>query len=315
MKATPILKFQPGALSPVAARRQRMSRTQWLRHLFQLSFAVLIVSLSVIHNLAIVEGTTASIDALCPFGGLETAWQWITTGTFVSKTHVSNLILGVGLVIGVLVAGGAFCGWVCPFGAFQDFLTWARGKLHVKEIRVPMRLDRVLRYGRYIVLATILYQTMVTTKLWFGDWDPYRTLFGLGWLFEFNLFESWVAYVVLVGILVASFLVERAWCRYLCPLGGAISLLANLSLLRIRREGDSCKACAVCERPCPMKLEVATANTISSNCIGCLACVDACPRHDALEVKLAPTWLDPFRKRKQPQPSNIIPISEVKHAR
>ena len=310
-----VLPLKPAKITPAAARRQRMARTQTMRRIFQIAFAVLILGLSVVHNLATTDGTTASIDALCPFGGLETAWQFISTGTFVSKLHLSNLVLGIGLFVGVLLAGGAFCGWICPFGALQDFLTWLRVKLHIKEILVPARWDRILRYGRYIVLATILYQTIVLVKLWFGDWDPYRTFFGLGWLFEFNLLESWVAYVVLLGVLVASFLVERAWCRYLCPLGGAISLLGNFSLLRIRRDGSECKACAVCDRPCPVKLNVATANTISSNCIGCLACVDACPRHGALEVKLAPVWLDPFRKKPQPVESNIIPVSEVKDAR
>ena len=218
-----------------------------------------------------------------------------TGGQFVSKTHLSNLVLGIGLLIGVLVAGGAFCGWVCPFGAMQDLLRWIRTKLHIREIRVPERLDRVLRYGRLLVLAMVLYQTISTVKLWFADWDPYRTLFGLGWLFEFNLAESWLAYAVVIAVIVGSLFVDRAWCRYACPLGGAISLFGNLSLLRIRRSSDACKGCNVCEQPCPVKLPVATANVISSNCIGCLACVEACPRHGALQVQIAPAWLDGLR--------------------
>ncbi len=142
----------------------------------------------------------------------------------------------------------------------------------------------------------VIYQTISTVKLWFADWNPYRTLFGLGWLFEFDLAESWFAYAVVIVVLGASLFVERAWCRYACPLGGAISLLSNFSLLRIRRQGASCKGCAVCAKPCPVKLPVESAQVSSSDCIGCLACVDACPRPGALEVKLAPTWLDPVRK-------------------
>jgi polyferredoxin len=107
-------------------------------------------------------------------------------------------------------------------------------------------------------------------------------------LFEFNQAEIWLAYLVVVVVLVGSLFVELGWCRYACPLGGAISLVGNFSLLRIRREGDSCKSCSLCERPCPVKLPVANADTISSNRIGCMACVDACPRHGALEVRLAP---------------------------
>lgn len=309
-----VLPLRPQKLTPAAARRQRMARTQHIRQLSQLAFAVLVIGLSIAHNLATTDGTTASIDALCPFGGLETAWQYLTTGIFVSKLHLSNLIMGIGLAVGVLIVGGAFCGWICPFGAVQDLLTWMRTKSKIQEIVVPVRLDRIFRYGRYVILALILYQTIATTRLWFGDYDPYRTLFGLGWLFEFNLLESGAAYAILTTVLVASFFVERAWCRYFCPLGGAISLLGNLSLLRIRRDGEACKACAVCNRPCPMKLNVAAANTISSNCIGCLACVDSCPRPGALEVKLAPVWLDRFRKKSKEAALPVNPIVEVKHA-
>ena len=283
--------------TPVAARTFRMRWTEYLRHAVQLGFTAFILYISVANKTAATDGTTASIDALCPFGGLETVWRWLVTGgQYVSKTHLSNLVLGLGLLIGVLVSGGAFCGWVCPFGVVQVLMSWMRGKLHIKEIQVPQKLDRVLRYGRFVVLAFVLIQTITLVKLWFADWDPYRTLFGLGWLYDFNLATSWGAYLVVAVIIIASLFVERAWCRYACPLGGAISLLGNLSFLRIRRDGEACKGCNVCEKPCPVKLPVATANTISSNCIGCLACVEACPRRGALEVQLAPTWLDGIRR-------------------
>lgn len=282
--------------TPSAARRFRMAWTDRARRMIQLGFAAFILYMSVANKTAATDGTAASIDALCPFGGLETLWRYLTTGgQLVSKTHLSNLVLGIGLLIGVLVAGGAFCGWVCPFGALQDLLTWVRGKLRLREIHVPARLDRVLRYGRFLALAMVVYQTISTVKLWFADWDPYRTLFGLGWLFEFNLATAWVAYAVVIVVIVGSLFVERAWCRYACPLGGAISLFGNLSLLRIRRSTDACKSCNVCEPACPVKLPVAAANTISSNCIGCLACVEACPRPGALQVQVAPTWFDGLR--------------------
>jgi polyferredoxin len=292
-----------------------MNRTERTRRLTQLGFAAFIVYTSVVHNLSTVDGATASIEALCPFGAVETLWRYVTSGgQLVPKTHLSNLVVGLGVLIGVLLAGGAFCGWVCPFGALQDALSWLRGKLHLKEIRVPARLDRILRNGRYLLLGLILYQTISTVKLWFGSYDPYKTVFGLEWLFGFNLEAHWPAYTVAAVVLVASLRVERAWCRYACPLGGAVSLLGRLSLLRIRREAASCKGCAVCARPCPVKLPVATAQTIGSDCIGCLACVQACPRPGTLEVRLRPAWLDGLsglRRRLSP----VRKAREVGHAR
>jgi polyferredoxin len=281
--------------------KQRVrSRTQLLRRLTQAGFGLFIIISSIRHNMATTEHL-ASIDAYCPFGGFETLWRWVSSGgLFVQKTHQSNLVLLLGLIAGVILAGGAFCGWICPFGAFQDLLDWVRRKLRLPQVQLPARLDRVLTYGRYVTLAGILYATIATVKLWFADFDPYRTIFGLGWIFEFNLAAHWPAYVVALAITVGAFLIPRFWCRYLCPLGGAISLLGNISLLRIRRDAADCKGCNICNSPCPVNIDVAHADpAVSTDCVACLACVEACPRHGALNVTLGPVLpklLKPRRK-------------------
>lgn len=285
-------------------RKAGMSRTQVARRLTQSAFSLFIIVSSIRHNVVATEHL-ASIDAYCPFGGFATLWRWLASGgLFVQKTHQSNLILMLGLIVGVILAGGAFCGWICPFGALQDLLNWVREELRLPEVRVPARLDRALTYGRYVTLAAILYATISTVRLWFADFDPYRTIFGLGWLFEFNLAEHWPAYAVALGVVVGAVLIPRFWCRYLCPLGGVISLLGNLSLLRIRRDEAACSRCAVCNTPCPVKIDVARADpAVSVDCIGCLACVESCPRHKALSLTLGPALPRVFRLRKKENPA------------
>lgn len=274
--------------------RKRYSRKNWsqiIRRTVQVAFVVFILTASIRHGLLEETVTVPSTDALCPLGGLETLWRVVVEREYVPKTHPSNIILGLGLLAGVLLGGAAFCGWICPFGTLQDGLTWLRTKLRLPELRVPAQLDRWLRYGRFIVLALMLYMTISTVNLWFANYDPYRTLFGLGWLFEFNIETQWPAYLITASVLVLSFFIPRFWCKYTCPLGGALSLLGHLSLLRIRRNQEQCKNCALCEAPCPVGIAVASANpTINTNCIGCLACVETCPRQGALEIQLAPSW-------------------------
>ena len=278
--------------------RTRRMRSQILRRVVQGAFVALILVAAGRHAAGGESAGLASLDALCPFGGLETLWRMLADGTYVPKTHPSNIVLGVGLLAGVLLAGAAFCGWICPMGSLQDGLTWLREKLRVRPVHVPAGLDRLLRYGRFLILGLILYQTISTVKLWFAGYDPYRTIFSLGWLFEFNWAEQWPAYTVATVVVVGSFLVPRAWCKYACPLGGVQSLLGNLSLLRIRRNDASCKACALCETPCPVGIAVSRGGaTISPDCIGCLACVEACPRHGALEVQLRPSWFEALMRR------------------
>ena len=295
-------------VTPPKRAARRRSRTQFIRRLVQVAFVLVILAASIRHALFEDTITAASLDALCPFGGLETLWRTWTSGELVPKTHPSNLVLGLGLLLATLSVGAAFCGWICPFGTLQDGLTWLRTRLRLPELTVPAKLDRWLRYGRFVTLGLILYMTIYTTTLWFADYDPYRTLFSLGWLTEFNLADQWPAYVVLGVVLVLSFFIPRFWCKYTCPLGGALSLLGHVSLLRIGRSAPSCRGCALCETPCPVGIEVAKADPmVSPNCIGCLACVDACPRHGALEVKFVPAlWferLNQFAKQLTRRPS------------
>jgi polyferredoxin len=270
-------------------RRLRLPSTALLRRLTQAGFGLFIVVGSLRHHLSTAEHL-ASIDAYCPFGGFATLWRWITSGgQFVQKTHGSNLVLALGLIVGVILGGGAFCGWICPLGALQDLLRWISRKLRLPQVRVPDRLHRILGYGRYLVLAGILWATISTARLWFTDYDPYRALFSLDWLFEFDWAHQWRAYLAVIGVLVGGLFIPRLWCRYLCPLGAIVSLLGNFSILRIRRSETACKGCGVCKRPCPVNIDVANADpVISSNCIGCLECLEVCPWDEALRVELGP---------------------------
>ncbi len=255
---------------------------QIARYLVQAAFLLFILVSAVRHNIS--EDLAPSTDAYCPFGGVETLWRWITTGYFVPKTHSSNLVLALGLLISVILAGGTFCGWICPLGTLQDALNWVRGKLKLPAIQAPDQIDRILIYGRYVVLAGILFATISTTKLWFADFDPYRTLFSLEWLFEFNPAERWPAYLTALIVLAGALFIPRFWCRYLCPLGGLISLLQRISLFRVRRDANTCINCGQCNKACPIRLPVATSRDVTSRCIGCLKCVEACPKAGALDI-------------------------------
>jgi NapH/MauN family ferredoxin-type protein len=271
-------------LSRAQRRATAVRRLRGWRHGTQLAVAVLIVVAAVQHQLGKAEGAP-STDALCPFGGIETFFTWVTTGQLVSKTHPSNLILGAAVLVSILLAGNAFCGWICPFGAVQDVLSWVRRRLHLPTWTVPARLDAVLRYGRYAVLAAILVATAATAKLEFAAYDPYVTLFSLHWIFEPDLATMWPGLLVLAIVVAGSLVVDRFWCRYLCPAGAVFAVLGHLSFLRIRRTASACTDCNLCVAPCPVGIDVAKADpTVSTDCIGCLECVANCTFSGALEV-------------------------------
>jgi len=262
-----------------------MKRLKSARRIVQLAFAVWIVVAALRHQLASSQ-ESASVDALCPFGGVETLITWINTGHFISKIHESNLILGLAVLVATVLAGNVFCGWICPFGAVQDALSWLRRRARLPQLIIPARWDRILRWGRFVVLGVVLYFSVSTAKLWFADFDPYVTLFGLRWLFEFNLSTMWISLALLAVILGGSLVVDRFWCRYLCPLGGVFAIASRFSLLRIRRSKAACTDCMLCDKPCPVGIEPSKAKPfVSTDCIGCLDCVAACPVKGALHVE------------------------------
>jgi NapH/MauN family ferredoxin-type protein len=226
-----------------------------------------------------------SVDALCPFGAVETLVTLLTTGQFISKTHPSNIVLGIAVLAATLLVGNVFCGWICPWGAIQDGLSWVRNKLRLKAWQPPAALDKWLRYGRFVVLGIVVYFSVTTAKLWFADYDPYVGLFGLHWLF--NLGEASAVGLAIVGlVIVGSVVIDRMWCRYLCPLGAVFAVVGRFSFLRIRRHATTCTDCTLCDRPCPVGLSVSTAKpTVSSDCIGCLDCVTTCPVKGALKLE------------------------------
>ncbi len=270
---------------------------QTFRRLVQLSFAAFIVVVSIQHATAGAESgdLTASAEAYCPFGGLETLYLYISSGgSFISHTHLSNMVLLAAVLLTAWLFRSAFCGWICPLGFLQDlvsnlshvlqkrFISIRRAMASIKHRGARLSfLDRYLRYLKYLVLAWAVIGAVYFGVMVFRDYDPWSTLLNLA---EYTFTPG---VIVLSVTVVASFFIERPWCRYACPLGAASGLIGKLSPVYLKREGDACKACKICTKACPMGLEVHTATTIKSvDCVSCLECVGACPRNGALEVKI-----------------------------
>ena len=98
-------------------------------------FVVLITAAAYLHQVG--GERIPSIHALCPFGGLESLYSLLTTGTFISKIFSGTLILFFITLVLAIVLRKSFCGLLCPFGAIQEFFGWLGRKISDGTLRCP----------------------------------------------------------------------------------------------------------------------------------------------------------------------------------
>lgn len=280
-------------------------RARWARHTVQGVVLAAVAWRAVSHVLA----GAPSAEALCPFGGFETAWTWVTTGRTVAHLHTANLALAAAVLVLAVLGRGSFCGWLCPLGTLQGLIHSAGRAvtdrvLPLRRLRRRLergatvarwhRLDRFLRWGRWVVLAWAIIGAAVTGTMVFRVADPWIALLLVA-EFEFSL-----AFIVLLVTGVLSLFDERPFCRYACPLGAVQSLVGQLSPIAVQRDAAACLGCDLCNRACPVAIPVNTRTRVTdSSCLSCLECVAACPSKNALTVTLA---LPTFRSHRAAPP-------------
>ena len=271
----------------MAKRRDRSGKKVNLRLIVQIFFFALIALIAVNHALeeqgrAIGFLSSASLHAVCPFGGVVSIYQYVTAGTYVHQIHESAFILMYVVFALALLVGPAFCGWACPLGSFQEWIGKLGRRISPKTFNrlVPARADRYLRYLRYGVLLWVVYVTATSATLFFADYDPYYALFNF-WTGE----VATSGLVILGVVILASLVVERPFCKYACPYGAVLGVFNLFRIFKIRRNISTCSDCRACDRACPMNIEVSTGKTVRDHqCISCLMCTseDACPLEDTV---------------------------------
>ncbi len=254
---------------------QRMPKIQVFRRVV---LGTLLVGLTVFTFLHQKLQGIPAIDALDPFGGLETLFKWLAGGDFIKKIEPGNIVLLGAIVALGIVLSRFFCGWLCAFGALQGVFGWIGKKLFKRRFEVPKKLDRVLRWMKYVILVAIIYFSWLSGELVIRPYDPFAAYGHLPAGLTAVWTEFKVGFILLVLFMVLSMFYERAFCKYACPLGAVNAILSRVPLFRIKRDKPTCISCSKCDRVCPMNIDVSHAESVKSpECISCFECVTACP--------------------------------------
>lgn len=227
----------------------------------------------------------SSVEGFLPISALLGFKRFVLTG-FYDVIHPAGLtIFLTALAIAFLFRKG-FCGWICPVGAVSNYAEYAGSKMH-SLFRLPTWLDYPLLSLKYLLLAFFCYIILWKMKLTAIEsfmQSPYN-MAADGKMLLFFLSPSGLALGIMAFLVAVSFLCRNFWCRYLCPYGALLGLLAFFSPCRVKRDAAICIDCKKCDKICPGSIRVSGKNSIRSpECIGCLECVAVCPQKNCLTL-------------------------------
>ena len=164
---------------------------------------------------------------------------------------------------------GAYCGWLCPFGALQEFASRIAKFLKIPQLSIPWPIHERLWPIKYIIFlglfAYSLYSLADAERL--SEVEPFKTAIILRFI------RAWPFVIYSLGLLAVSLFIERFFCRYLCPLGAALAIPARIRMFdwlkRYRECGSPCQRCA---QECPVQSIHPDGRINPNECIYCMNC-------------------------------------------
>jgi NosR/NirI family nitrous oxide reductase transcriptional regulator len=198
-------------------------------------------------------------------GALQSGFTW---DAFLLDPLVFVLWCSVAVAL-IFWGRGAYCGWLCPFGALQELTNQIARALKVPQWELPWGLHERLWPIKYLIFLGLFGVSMASIPLAerFAEVEPFKTAivlkFQRGW--PFVLFA-----VIVLGM---GLFIERFYCRYLCPLGAALAIPARIRMFAwLKRYHECGNPCQTCAQECPVQAIHPTGEINPNECVNCLHC-------------------------------------------
>ncbi len=164
---------------------------------------------------------------------------------------------------------GAYCGWLCPFGALQELTNKIARAFKLPQWELPWGLHERLWPLKYMIFLGLFGLSMVSIPLaeTYAEVEPFKTAIILKFMRE------WPFVIFALLLIGAGLFVERFYCRYLCPLGAALAIPARIRMFDwLRRYKECGSPCQTCSNECPVQAIHPTGEINPNECVNCLHC-------------------------------------------
>lgn len=220
------------------------------------------------------------------FFELKIVWESLIDGSFDLAALLPQMIELIAVIPVTILLGRFFCGWLCAFGAFGDFIYKIAKKAFKINVKINEKADRALKFVKFgiLVFAVVFLWTLEIPGLSSASpWDVFGMIATVGSApaIGYVLSNLTLGFIFFALIAIGSLFIQRFFCRYLCPLGAVFTILSALKLTRIKKPAAGCGKCRICTNACAMGIPLYKSDSVhSGECIECLQCVSACPRNN-----------------------------------
>lgn len=220
------------------------------------------------------------------FGGIKQIYLAVLHQSF-SAGLLPQLVEVLATIPITIVLGRFFCGWMCAFGSFTDFIYRISQKVFHKKWKISEKNDAWMKKVKYAVLLFLIVFSWSLNAAVIGTaspWDVFGLLATVGKAPDFsyvaaNLLPGFVLFLAVIAVSAFS---ERFFCRYLCPMGAIFSVASLLRIAKIKKPSSQCGSCRACTNSCAMGIPLYKMEEVrSGECINCMKCVAVCPRGNA----------------------------------
>jgi polyferredoxin len=206
-----------------------------------------------------------------PYLIIHGAMEGVVTGSF---------IVFLLMLVGSIFLGRLFCGYLCPAGGMQECAMLVNSKSPRQGWKNNIKYVIWTVWIIVIIVCFIFRKQTITVDFF------YATEHGIS---ISNIYAYIIYYGIILLIFVPSIIFgKRIFCHYLCwmapfmVIGSKIGNLLHIKRLRLSANKNACINCHICDKCCPMSLNVVqkvqTENMDDNECILCGACVDNCPK-------------------------------------